>query len=209
MATAVEVPNVLLMSDPSPSCDQPSLQSRVKIQNAYLACTIIRDMLKSENMNGLHRLHDSRRFTHEVINEPGFKEAVATLDKCCRYLKEKKESEMEVLVSTLDITDTQLCTNYQKIADHLMADDIKFGRVGSLFFFTFVLCKRLHIEGRQREIESVVDWLARFLDDKIAPWLIQNHGGKWVSHVFESGGMGYGLVVILSGFDNSVMLDCK
>lgn len=183
MAAAVEVQSLCLMSGPGPATtpSDRSLMGRLSTQNAYLATTIIREMLKAENMNGLHhRTHDSR-FTHEVINEPGFKEAVNTILKCCRYLKEKQEADTEKLVATLDITDTQLCANYRCVAEHLMAEEVRFGRIGSLFFFTYVLCKRLHARGRQREIESVMDWLTIFLDEKIAPWLIQHHGGKWVS----------------------------
>lgn len=185
MAAAVEVQSVFLMSNHSPALSgERLLISRLETQNAYLAFTVVRGMLKADNLNGFHRQPDSR-FTHEVINEPGFKEAVITLEKSCHYLKETKAAEMERLVATLDITDSQLCTNYQRVADHLMAEDVRFGRIGSLFFFTYILCKRLHLEGRQREIESVVDWLTLFLTDKITPWLMKNYSGKWVSVVCD------------------------
>ena len=148
-------------------------------QNAYLACTVTKKMLNAEGLNGLH--YKEGRFTHEVINESGFKGAVETLEKSCMYLRNEKQLEMERLVSTLDITDSQLCSNFQRVSEHLMQDDVRFGRIGSLFFFTFVLCKRLHQEGRQREVDSVIDWLASFLNEKVAPWLIKNHRGEWVS----------------------------
>lgn len=163
------------MSDP---CDEEAM-AKLKIQNNYLAYNITKKLLRDANLNGLSRQSDSR-FTHEVINEPGFKEAVTTLEKGCQTLRETKEDEMTVLVGTLDITDSQLCANYQRVSEHLMFEEIRFGRIASLFFFTYVLSKRLHGEGRQ-EIQSVVDWLTAFLNERIAPWLIKNHGGNWVS----------------------------
>lgn len=185
MATAVEVPSgYLLMSDPSPPLRERDRQAtdRLRIQNSYLSYHITVTMLKADNLNGLHR--HGQRFTHEVINEPGFKEAVATLEKACQRLKENRETEMESLVSTMDITDSQLCINYQAVARHLMQEDVRFGRICSFFYFTFVLCKRLHLRGRQREIESVIDWQARYLNEVVSPWLIQNHGGLWVSTIW-------------------------
>ena len=172
----------MIRSDPSPLRGGEALE-RLKMQNRYLAITNTKNMLRAANLNGLQR-HPDSRFTHEVINEAGFKEAVATLEKSCIMLKDAKEDEFGTLVATLDITDSQLYANYQRVSQHLMADEIRFGRIASLFFFTYVLSKRLHKEGRQREIKSVMDWLTAFLDDTIAPWLIQNHGGNWVRTVY-------------------------
>ena len=177
MATAVEVPTSVGMVMVSPS-EQAQL-GKLKKQNAYLAYTVTKKMLSAEGLNGLHQ--KDNRFTHEVINESGFKGAVETLEKSCMYLRKEKQFEMERLVGTLDITDSQLCTNVQRVSEHLMQDDVRFGRIGSLFFFTFVLCKRLYKEGRQREVDSVMDWLTAFLNERIAPWLIRNHKGEWVS----------------------------
>ena len=176
MANAVE--GYLMVSGPTPPQNRDVLY-RLKIQNAYLSYNTVKTLLKENNMNGFHRTN--RLHEYEVINEPGFKEATATLEKATRYLVDNKEGEMEKLVSTLDITDSQLHTNFQHVSNHLMAEDIRFGRISSLFFFTYVLSKRLHRAGRQREIESVIDWLAMFLNDVIAPWLIKNHRGDWVS----------------------------
>ena len=178
MARAVqEVPNVLIMAEPMAAGDTEDI---LRIQNGYLAFNITKSMLRAANLNGLQREPESR-FTHEVINEPGFKDAVATIEKACLMLRDSKEDEMGSLVSTMDITDSQLCANFKKVSDHLMAEEIRFGRIVSLFFFTYVLAKRLHLEGRQREVKSTVEWLRDFLDEKISPWLMRHHGGKWVS----------------------------
>ena len=144
---------------------------RLAIQNKYLAHHITKYLLRSDD-------HDPPlSLNHDVIDESGFKDAVVTLEKSCLVLKGSKEEEMERLV------DTQLRTNYQKVLECLMVEDIQFGRIVSLFFFTYVLCKHLYQEGRQREVESVVDRLTAFLNDTISPWLIENHGGNWVSAV--------------------------
>ena len=178
-AASVEVPMVGMMVHVSPS-DQDQVQfAKLKMQNSYLSYTVTKKLLSEENLNGLHR--QENRFTHEVINEPGFKGAVETLEKSCRYLKKEKLGEMDRLVGTMNITDSQLCTNFQRVSEHLMQEDIRFGRIGSLFFFTFVLSRRLYSEGRQKEVDSVIDWLAIFLDERISPWLMKNHQGQWVS----------------------------
>ena len=174
MAAAVEVPAGCGMVLVSPN-DQAQLK-KLKMQNAFLSYKVLKVMLSADN---LHR--QENRFTHEVINEPGFQGAVETLEKSCHCLKREKLDEMDNLVGTLDISDAHLYTSFLSVSKHLMQDDIRFGRIGSLFFFTYVLCRRLYSEGRQKEVDSVIDWLAAFLDDKIAPWLVKNHHGSWVN----------------------------
>lgn len=189
MATAVEG-SYLMMSGPTPPRNR-DVQYRLKVQNAHLAFNIVRNLLKDKNMNGFHRTNRHYEMIFELVNEPGFKEAVATIEKATRYLVDNKEGEMEMLVGTLDITDSQLYTNFQHVANHLLAEDVRFGRISSLFFFTYMLSKRLHLAGRQKEIESVIDWLAVFLNEAISPWLIKNHGGEWVSILSPGGGAKY------------------
>ncbi len=176
MANAVDkmVTSCLVMS-------HDGKKEQISIQNRYLSFTVIVDMLKEDNLNGLHRqTQKDSRFTHEVINKPEFKDALCKLKDTIRHWKDKQEAEMDSMVGALNTTDTHLCSSYHTVANHLMADEINFGRIGSMFFFTYVLSKRLHRQGRQREIESVVDWLAVFLDEKITPWLLRNHNGQWV-----------------------------
>ncbi len=96
-------------------------------------------------------------------------------------LRETKDDEMSGLVGTLDITDSQLCSNYHSVSEYIMAEEIRFGRIASLFFFTYALSKCLHGEGRQKETQSLVDWLTAFLNERIAPWLVQNHQGDWAA----------------------------
>ena len=189
MAAAVErvVPAGLLVAPPLNSRGGKTLEEKINVQNIYLAYYVVRDMLKEDNLNGLShsRLLGEGQWRHEYINEAGFKEALQTLKDICRHFKATKACEMESLVGTLDITDTQLYTNYLQVAQHLLvlSSEVRFGRIGSLFFFTYLLCKRLHRDSRLREVDSVIDWLAQFLNENITPWLIQKHGGKWVCTV--------------------------
>lgn len=153
----------------------------INLQNKYLSFTVIRDMLKEDN---LHYQQPDSRFTHEVINKlglnkPELKDALNTLKETIRFWKVKQEADMDLLVGSLNTTDMQLWASYHSVAQHLMSEDcIGFGRIGSLFFFTYILSKHLHREGR--EINSAIECLASFLDDKITPWLIKNHSGRWV-----------------------------
>lgn len=179
MANAVDLGSKLLMCSGSPSLSKEEMKKILKVQNRFLSWNVIVDMLKEDNLNGLHRQPDSS-FTHEVINQPGFKDAVETVTKTVRYLRETRKDEFEGLVGTLDISDSQLYSNYRRVQEHLMTE-VKFGRIGTLFFFVYVLSKRLHKESRQREIESVIQWLNEFLDDTVAPWLVEHHNGDWVS----------------------------
>ncbi len=109
-----EFPSVLIMSDPTLLHDQ---EAKLRIQNQYLAFNITKNLLKAANLNGLQR--PESRFTHEVINDPGFKDAMSTLEKTCLALRECREDEMGGLVSTLDITDAQLCANYKRVSNSI------------------------------------------------------------------------------------------
>lgn len=182
MATAVEqmMPSgYLVITDPSVS-DQ-NLPPKLKTQNHYLSFFVIKNMLKADNLNGIHCRLSTSLFTHEVIVESGVKDAEVTIENACTRLKPIAQEEMETLLHTLDISDANLCNNYQRVARLLMTENIGFGRIVMLFFFTYVLCKRLHKECRPRQIESVVDWLAEFLSDTVSPWLVNHHHGQWVS----------------------------
>lgn len=184
MATAVEqmMPSgYLVVADPTVS-DQ-NMANILRTQNAYLSFYVIRNMLRADDLNGLHCRLSANVFTHEVIVESGVRDVAVTIENACTRLKPFAEEEMEALLQTLDISDSKLCNNYQRVARLLMTENISFGRVVVLFFFTYVLCKRLHRDGRPRLIESVVDWLTEFLSDTISPWLVNHHHGQWVSTV--------------------------
>ena len=168
-----------LVADPT-ATDQNRIR-KLKLQNAYLAFFFIRDMLKSDGVQELHCRLNTTLFTHEVVVESGVRDVLATIEKACTHLKPIAEEEMESLLDTFDMTDTHLCSNYQRVSKLLMTEKINFGRIVSLFFFTYVLCKRLHNDCRSRVMESVVEWLTEFLCDTVNPWLLDHHQGKWVS----------------------------
>ena len=182
MAAAVEqvMPSsCFLVADPSLS--DLDLARNLKIQNTYLAYYVLRNMLKSDNVQGIYCPRYTNLFTHEVVVESGVREVEATIERACINLKPIAKEEMESLLDTFDIRDTHLCNNYQRVARLLMTEKINFGRIVMLFFFTYVLCKRLHNDCRSRVMESVVEWLAEFLCDTVNPWLLDHHQGKWVS----------------------------
>ena len=151
-----------------------ALARKLQIQNAYLAHTITCNLLRSDHFQTPH----SKHLAHEAISEPGFKEAVITLEEACRYMKESYEAEMVTFMSQLDISD-QICLTFQQVVNSVVDKEIKFGRIASLFFFTYLLCKRLYLEGKQGNIEEVVDCLSRFLDERMSPWLFEKHNGRW------------------------------
>ena len=190
MATAVDsIPAGLCLSTSTlmtgdKNKQQNSRLNILNVQNCYLSYHVIRNLLRADNLNGLHRYRNESRFIHEIVNEKGFREGLETIEKVCKKCKEDgREKEMDSMISTLDLSDASLCSNYQLICHHLMSDRIRFGRIGLLFFFTFILCKRLHRDGRQKHVESVIDWLAEFLNEAVSPWLIRHHNGQWVSVV--------------------------
>ena len=152
-----------------------ALSRKLQIQNAYLAHTVVCNLLRSDHLQTPHGKH----FAHEVISEPGFKDSVTTLEEACCYMKESCEAEVVTFVSQLDTSDPQICQTFQQVVNSLMDKEIKFGRIASLFFFTYLLCKRLYLEGKQGNIEHVVNCLSRFLDERVSPWLVEKHNGRW------------------------------
>ena len=58
-----------------------------------------------------------------------------------------------------------------------MVDDIKWGKIAVLLFFTSVLAKRLYEENKTPLIDSIIGWQTTFLHD-FTQWILE-HGG-WV-----------------------------
>ena len=166
----------------APTFGDQKLIREIEVQNAYLSFNVVKTVLQSDRIGGLHCLFNTSLFTHEVIVESGVREVKVAIENACFSLKPIAQEEMESLLHTFDMTDTNLCNSYERVARLLMTERISFGRIVSLFFFTYTLCKRLHEDSRPRLIESVVNWLTVFLNETVSPWLVGQHQGKWVSH---------------------------
>ena len=82
------------------------------------------------------------------------------------------------LVQTMDITDGQLHSEFVKAAGQVV-DEIRWGRIASLFFLTSLLAERLIKEEQGSKVESLVMWLAQFLNTHVSSWIEQR--GGWVS----------------------------
>ncbi len=80
-------------------------------------------------------------------------------------------------LKTLDISHQQLYAEYQDSCSRLMVDDIKWGKIAVLLFFTSVLAKRLYEENKTPLIDSIVGWQTTFLHN-FTQWILE-HGG-WV-----------------------------
>ena len=89
--------------------------------------------------------------------------------------------EIEGRVKTLDISHQQLYAEYQDSCSRLMVDDIKWGKIAVLLFFTSVLAKRLYEENKTPLIYSIVGWQTTFLHD-FTQWILE-HGG-WVRNCY-------------------------
>ena len=82
------------------------------------------------------------------------------------------------LVLTLDTSDGQLHTEFLKAAGQVV-DEIRWGRIASLFFLTSLLAERLMNENQGAKVDALVQWLAQFLNDHVSYWVLQR--GGWVS----------------------------
>ena len=150
----------------------------LKLQNNYLAFGVMKNLLGDRASRFLQQEQPPRY--EATSTNAGVKEASATIEKACLALRESKGDEMDALVSTLSTGDSQLWTSYHQVCDRLMAENINFGRIITLFFFTYTLSNQLLQNGSTEKMKSVVCWLEQYLNDKITPWLLEEHGGNWV-----------------------------
>lgn len=178
------MPQGLLAWTP-PAVQDSALKDRLKVQNAYLATHVIRKQLKEDGINWQSSRRNPAIFTHETIAECGIREVCDTFFKAIARLRLVATEEIEAMIQTLELGDSELCDSYTKVGNN-MTDGINFGRIITFFYFTSVLCKKLHLDNRQRLIESVVEWLINYLNDTVSPWLESTHNGQWVSRLLSS-----------------------
>ena len=151
------------------------------VQNAYLAYHLVRRALNKNNVhvNGhLRQQAISPAQRQAILEDEQFKKAVSMLETANDAFMERHKAGIMSLVQTLDIADGQLHSEFVKAAGQVV-DEIRWGRVASLFFLTSLLAERLINEGQGHKVDSLVIWLAQFLNSHVSAW-IEKKGG-WVS----------------------------
>lgn len=121
----------------------------------------------------------SRIGCNKLMRDRTFRAAIDTLEKGCSQMRALYEAEMAELVRLLDLSDTQLYSNFQQAACQVINQDVNWGRIAALLFFTSVLAERLHNEGHTRKIESLIGWVTTYLNESASTWILEN--GGWVS----------------------------
>lgn len=146
------------------------------VQNFYLSYHLVKRNLDSANVhvNGhLKQKIDTSKYP--VLTTDRFLRAVNTLENANDSFMTRYRDNVMPLVLTLDTSDGQLHTEFLKAAGQVV-DEIRWGRIASLFFLTSLLSERLSNEGQSAKIESMVKWLGQFLNDHVSYW-IQQRGG--------------------------------
>lgn len=149
------------------------------VQNCYLSYHLVKRNLERADVrvNGhLKQRIDVSKYP--ALTTDKFTRAEKTLENVNDSFMTRHKDNVMTLVLTLDTSDGQLHAEFLKAAGQVV-DEIRWGRVASLFFLTSLLCERLYKEGQGAKIDSMVEWLAQFLDDHVSYW-IQQRGG-WVS----------------------------
>ncbi len=176
MANSLQIANITMAAHSNNELKQ--VQARTKLISHHMVYYLLKE--DGIRLNGYvsgngHTQHSRSQLT----KDKGFNDAISTLETCCKDLKAKHQREIEERVTTLDISNSMLYMEYQESCSLLMDDDIKWGRITVLLFFTSVLAKRLYRENRTAMIESLVGWQSTFLNDVTSQWIL-DHGG-WVS----------------------------
>jgi hypothetical protein len=151
------------------------------VENAYLARHLVRRAL---NNNGIHINGYLKQQTitsaqlRAIVEDKDFRKAVSALEKANDVFMSKHKDGVMGLVQTMDISDGQLHSEFVKAAGQVV-DEIRWGRIASLFFLTSLLAERLISEKQGGKVEGLVIWLAQFLNTHVSAWIEQR--GGWVS----------------------------
>ncbi|XP_064384396.1 bcl-2-like protein 1 [Halichondria panicea] len=148
---------------------------QIKTQSSAISHHLVDFMLKEDRIQ-LKCIYSHDKLMRGLLaKNKGFKDGILTLETCCKDLKLKHQQEIEGRVKTLDISHQQLYAEYQNSCSRLMVDDIKWGKIAVLLFFTSVLAKRLYEENKTPLIDSIVGWQTTFLHN-FTQWILE-HGG--------------------------------
>ena len=151
------------------------------VQNTYLTYHLVRRALNRSNIHVNGHLKQpciSSQQVRAVTEDEGFKRAIGALEVANDMFMDRHKGSVMNLVQTLDITDGQLHSEFVKAAGQVV-DEIRWGRIASLFFLTSLLAERLIHEGQGTKVESLVIWLSQFLNSHVSSWIEQR--GGWVS----------------------------
>ena len=157
------------------------------VQNAYLSYHLVRrNIIRSKvHVNGyLKNDEDLNTSAHLALENHRFQQAVKALEKANDEFMDRHKHEVMQLVKTLDISDSQLHAQFQKAAGQVIVDEIRWGRIASLFFFTSILAERLIIVGQGNKVKELVKWLSLFLNNHVSHW-IKAQGGWEVSNIVK------------------------
>ena len=147
------------------------------VQNSYLSYHLIRRNLKNNRVHLNGYLHDVN-FRNPAIEGEVFEEVLSTLEGANDdFMRVHKDSVMR-LVLELDTSDGQLHSEFLRSASQIV-DEIRWGRICSLFFLASLLAERLIKEGQGAQVEALIVWLAQFLNDNVKDWIAER--GGWVS----------------------------
>ena len=155
--------------------------TEAELRTAFLCYEITYFLLKEAGirMNGYSGGDSPQPPSHACLTEPDFSRAYGKLKEGCMDLKARHEADMVSMVKELDISHSGLYETFQKVCSTIVKEEINWGRITSLFTFTGYLAMRLYNEGQREQIDSLIVWEARFVSERVLPW-VQRHGG-WVS----------------------------
>ncbi|CAL8339686.1 unnamed protein product [Lota lota] len=90
------------------------------------------------------------------------------------------------LSSQLPITPATAYSSFESVMDEVFRDVINWGRIVGLFAFGGALCVECVEKEMSHMVPRVAEWMTRYLDNHIDPW-IQSHGGwRHFAEIFGS-----------------------
>ena len=121
---------------------------------------------------------------HQWTNCPTVTDAPKNLRMLMRErvdeFEERYAEQFKGLTDSLNINQENAFDTFHSVADEVFSNGISWGRIISLFSFGCSMAKQLaSCMGCDGVIDSVVDWIAKYVDTNLRPWIMQ-HGG-WVS----------------------------
>ena len=118
------------------------------------------------------------------IRRDDFQQARLSIIHGCNHIKLNHGQDIADLCQKLDIGDEQLHANFMEALDTVWEEPRNWGRLVSLFVAAYFICERLHREGSEDKIQSVIGWLGKYLKDHTVPWVLAR--GGFVSRCMDS-----------------------
>ena len=186
MAAATQFQFINFTPSPVPTEKRKRRRSMddVKTQTEHLVFCMVVEFLQREDITVNGFVKRSRDAYTLMQKDPccctkEFATARSNLLSACKVMREKNGHELVEMCNKLDISDEQLHSTVRILMSTIWEEPMNWGRLVSLFVVIGVLCTRLHREGHENKIESVLGWFKAYLRDNADPW-IRERGG-WVS----------------------------